>query len=72
MSFINVSESDWTQPVRVNLELIEKTFGKKLVSSNKFVVQDLWNGEVWENDSGLFEVNGLAACDCVVLKVSMQ
>ena len=54
------------------LELIKKAFGKKLVSANKFTVQDLWSGETWENDNGVFEVNELAACDCVVLKVSMQ
>ncbi|MBR5400675.1 MAG: alpha-galactosidase [Treponema sp.] len=70
VSFINVSEKDWTKSVSVSIEQIEKAFGKKLVSANKFTVKDLWSGETWENDSGVFEVTGLAACDCVVLRVS--
>ena len=72
VSFINVSEKEWNKPVRVSVDQIEKAFGKKLVSTNEFVVKDLWSGESWENNDGVFEVKELAACDCFVIRIAAK
>ena len=68
LSFINVGEKDWDNPVSVSVEQIEKALGKSY-AAGKYSVKDLWSGEAWENSNGVFEVTGLGACDCVVLKV---
>ena len=70
LSFINVSEENWTGNISVSVKQIEKAFGKKLVSSNKFQVRDLWSGETWENESGFFEILELGACDNFTIRVS--
>ena len=70
LSFINVSEENWTGSLSVSVKQIEKAFGKKLVSSNKFQVRDLWSGETWENETGLFEISELGACDNVTILIS--
>ena len=70
LSFINVSEENWTGNISVSVKQIEKAFGKKLVSSNKFQVRDLWSGETWENETGLFEISELGACDNVTVLIS--
>ena len=49
---------------------IEKAFGKKLVASNQFQVKDLWTGETWQNENGVFEISGLGACDNVTILIS--
>ncbi len=69
LSFINVSEENWTGNISVSVKQIEKAFGKKLVSSNKFQVRDLWSGETWKNETGLFEISELGACDNVTILV---
>ena len=71
LSFINVSEKDWTQPVSIKVEQIEKVLGKSF-AAEKYSVKDLWSGETCENDNGIFEINELAACDCVVLKITSK
>ena len=70
LSFINVSEENWTGNISVSVKQIEKAFGKKLVSSNKFQVRDLWSGETWENESGVFEISELGACNNVTILIS--
>jgi alpha-galactosidase len=69
LSFINVSEYDWTKPVSVNIEQIEKALGKSY-ANGKYSVKALWSGETWENDNGVFEITGLAACDNLTIKIS--
>ena len=71
ISFINVSEEKWAGCVSVSVSQIEKAFGKKLVSSNKFTVKDLWTGEEWENETGIFEISELDACDNMTWKVKI-
>ena len=70
LSFINVSEEKWTGNLSVSVKQIEKAFSKKLVSSNKFQVRDLWSGETWENETGLFEISELGACDNVTILIT--
>ena len=71
ISFINVSEKDWKGKLEVSVAQIEKAFGKKLVSANKFKVKDLWSGETWQNDTGVFEITGLGACDNWTIKIGL-
>ena len=70
ISFINVSEKDWKESLRISVGEIEKAFGKKLSGAGKFLVKDLWTGESWENESGVFEVIELGACDNVTILIS--
>ena len=69
LSFINVSEKDWKGSVSISVKEIGKSFGKKLANANKFQVQDLWSGKTWQNDTGLFEITELGACDNWTIKV---
>ena len=69
ISFINVSEKDWKEKISISVKEIEKAFGKKLVATNQFQVKDLWTGETWQNDTGLFEISGLGACDNWTIKI---
>ena len=71
ISFINVSEQKWTGNISVSVVQIEKAFGKKLVNANKFSVTDLWSGKVWQNDTGIFEVKEIEACDNLTIKISV-
>ena len=68
LSFINVGEKDWDNPVSVSMKQIEKALGKSY-AAGKYSVKDLWSGEAWENGNGVFEIKGIGACDCVVLRV---
>lgn len=70
ISFINVSEKDWKEKISISVEEIEKAFGKKLVASNQFQVKDLWTGETWQNENGVFEISGLGACDNFTIRIS--
>jgi alpha-galactosidase len=70
ISFINVSEKDWKGMLSISVEEIERAFGKKLLAYNKFQVKDLWSGESWENESGVFEVYELGACYNVTILIS--
>ena len=69
ISFINVSEKDWKCKLSISVQEIEKAFGRKLVSANNFQVKDLWSGETWQNESGLFEITELGACDNRTIKI---
>ena len=71
ISFINVSEKDWKEKISISVKEIEKAFGKKLVASNQFQVKDLWTGETWQNESGVFEISGLGACDNWTIKIGL-
>jgi alpha-galactosidase len=70
ISFINVSEKDWKGRLSISVEQIEKAFGKKLVTANNFKVKDLWSGETWQNENGVFEISELGACDNVTILIS--
>ncbi len=69
VSFINVSLKDWKGNLKISIDQIEKAFGKKLISHNKFMIYDLWTGKSWQNNDGVFEITELAACDNLTIKV---
>ena len=75
ISFINVSESDKKGKFEITEDLIaQKLTGWKgaeaFAKAKKFEVRDLWSGETWENDTGVFEVSELGACDNITIKIS--
>ena len=72
ISFINVSEKDWKGSLSISVGEIEKAFGKKLVTSDKFRVVDLWTGETRQSDSGLFEISELGACDNWTIRIEVK
>ena len=77
LCFINVSECDKKVKFEVTVDLIaQKLTGWKgseaFAKAKKFEVRDLWSGETWENETGVFDVNGLGACDNLTIKISSK
>ncbi|WP_408069889.1 glycoside hydrolase family 27 protein [Butyrivibrio sp. JL13D10] len=70
ISFINVSCEDKNQKVSIGISDITKAFGKLIKSAKKYNVKNIWTGEETENTSGIFEVEGIKACDNITLIVS--
>ena len=65
-----LSEKDWKGSLSISVGEIEKAFGKKLVTSDKFRVVDLWTGETRQSDSDLFEISELGACDNWTIRIN--
>ena len=63
LSFINVSLSDKEDKISIKLCDLKKLLGDWIYKCDKYSVKDVWSGEVTENTTGIFEVNGLKACD---------
>ena len=76
LSFFNLSEEASGQSVSVNVSDIAGYIGKKMPDCEKFSkavsfeLKDLWTGEVTENTSGVFGVNGLEGCGNVTYKIT--
>ena len=66
ISFINVSEITKEGSFRISVEDIPFDSFKK---GSKYSVIDLWTGERKENNTGVFEIGSLAACDNVTIRV---
>lgn len=75
LCFINVSDQPWEQELSVSVEQIVKLLGHKMVNAAQFAkaeayeVTDLWNGETTENETGVFQIPGLAGCDNFTIRV---
>ena len=63
LSFINVSQSDKADKLSIKLCDLKKYLGDWIFKADKYLVKDIFTGEVTENVAGVFEVNGLKACD---------
>ncbi|SFC20160.1 glycoside hydrolase family 27 protein [Butyrivibrio sp. YAB3001] len=72
LSFINVSEQDKTEKYSINVSDLKKYFGDRIKGSESYLVKNLWTGETYENTTGVFEVDGLKACDNVTIEVCMK
>ncbi len=70
LSFINVSEEDKNDKFMIKLCDLKKYLGDWIYKSDAYEVIDLWTGEVTENTTGVFEVDGLKACDNITLLVT--
>ena len=70
LSFINVSEKDKNESYSIKICDLKKALGDWIYKCDKYQVKDLWTGEITENTNGVFEVNGLRACDNVTLEIS--
>lgn len=76
LSFINLSETGTKEKFSIDVKKVMDFIGNKLPKcskiafSKKFMVTDLWSGEETINDSGVFSVDGLGACENVTVKVS--
>ena len=75
LCFINVSECDKSGNFEVTADLIaQKLAGWKgaeeFAKAKKFEVRNLWNGEESVNETSVFSVSKLSACDCLCLKIS--
>ncbi len=63
LSFVNVSKSDKEDKISIKLCDLKKLLGDWIYKCDKYCVKDVWTGEETENTTGIFEVNGLKACD---------
>lgn len=82
LGVINVSQSEKKGKFAVTKADIEKLLGKKMPAdfekASKFSIQDLWTKKEWKTESSEFGIipgnleipDVLAACDCVVLKIT--
>ncbi len=71
LSFINVGEEDTSEKISISVDTVKKYLGETRVNmAGKYIVKDLWNGEISENLTGVFEVNGLKAYENITLRVT--
>ncbi|WP_044956885.1 glycoside hydrolase family 27 protein [Butyrivibrio sp. LC3010] len=70
LSFINVSEEGKNEKISVSIEDIIGYFGEKITRADSYSVKNLWTKEVEENNSGIFEIDGIKACDNVTFRIS--
>lgn len=75
ISFINVSEEKKSGSFQVSVAQILDKLGEKLKAVKAFAeakayhVTDLWTGETSKNETGVFAVTELEACDSVTVRV---
>ena len=72
LSFINVSQSDKADKLSIKLCDLKKYLGDWIFKADKYLVKDIFTGEVTENLSGVFEVNGLKACDNATFLITTE
>ncbi|WP_026498523.1 alpha-galactosidase [Butyrivibrio sp. WCD2001] len=70
ITFVNVSEEDKKDSYSITHKEIQKFLGDRIKSADKYLVKDIWTGEETENDTGVFKVDGLKACDQVTIVVT--
>ncbi|WP_029233530.1 alpha-galactosidase [Butyrivibrio sp. VCB2006] len=70
LSFINLSENDTEESFAIKMCDLKKALGDWIYKCDKYIVKNLWTGETYENETGIFEVKGLKACDNVTLEIS--
>lgn len=73
--FINVSNQAWEKQLLITAEKIVESLGHKMVDADVFKnaasyeVTDLWTGEKMEHTSGSFQVQKLAPCESITIRV---
>ena len=75
LCFINVSESDKSGCFKVSAADLAKSFpgwntSSTFATAKSFSVKNLWTGETLKNQTGIFEIKTLTACDNVTLKIT--
>ena len=76
LSFINLSSVNNKTGLATDVKTIIDKIGDKLpgreawLNAASFSVKDLWTGETYKNSTGVFEVNDLAPCDNVTVRIS--
>lgn len=76
ISFINLSEEAQIEGYSVDVARIVKYIGHKMVQTDRFQnaqtfhVKDLWTGSTMNNETGIFTVPMLEACDNVTLQIT--
>jgi alpha-galactosidase len=69
ISFINVSEKDFDEKFFVKVCDLKKYLGDWIYKSDKYLVKNVWTKDTFENTTGVFEIDGIKACDNVTLIV---
>jgi alpha-galactosidase len=72
LSFINVSQTDKNENYSISINKLKEVLGDKICEGKSYTVKDVFTGETNVNNTGAFEVYGLAACDNVTVIVSPQ
>ena len=76
IGFFNISQEEKTVVPPVSVDQIIGAIGKKAVEKNifanaeKYLVKDLYTGEITETYSKVFEAGTLAACDSKVVRIT--
>ncbi len=70
LSFINVSQEDKDEKYQIRLCDLKKFLGDWIFRGKSYSVKNVWTGEITENTTGTFEVDGIKACDNATLIVT--
>ena len=65
-----MSQENKNETYSISISDLKKALGDKISEGKSFEVKDVFTGETTENTTGVFEVNGLAACDNFTVIVS--
>ncbi len=75
LAFFNLDTEDANERIRVDKDLILKYLRDKMKdpdafeNSGSYSVTDLWNNESQNTDGGIFEIEGIKACDSIVWRI---
>ena len=78
LAFINLDTADTQEKICVDKNVILNYLRNKMTDPDSFEkassysVKDLWNGNTFLNEEGMFEVSGLKACDTIVWRIYPQ
>ena len=78
LGFFNIDSEDYSVKVVVDKNLILKYLRGKMIDADAFEnarvyeVTDMWNEESCVNETGIFEVSGIKACDNTVWRIKPQ
>ncbi len=76
ISFLNISDRDRAEQVRISLDVILQKLGAKaaglqgLSEASGYQVKNLWTGEAWVQNEAVFEAGVLEPCDNLTIRVS--
>ena len=65
LSYINVSGEDKEERFSVSVDDIIKLMPDRIRKAERYELKDIWTGDISQNTTGIFEVQGLKACDNV-------
>ncbi|MBQ7678356.1 MAG: hypothetical protein IJT34_00710 [Butyrivibrio sp.] len=67
-----MSEEDRWERYAIDVSDLKRYFGDRICRSDCYTVRDLQSGQITENTTGAFAVDGIDACDNITLLITPQ